>query len=201
MNSDDRAEIQTMLRREIALALNVVLNGVASGSVENTENIGSMFPGMDTQQARPKVEPYGFHSRAPDGTLSVCAQVGADTASRYVIGHRDARRPVLESGEATTYSVAGYEMRVGLTTITVRKGAQVFTAVVGEPLAAVLSAMLAAISVHTHAVSIPVFSGPVPTGETAEGDTDEPDNAAAFDALKSTVDAGAILAADGGAFA
>lgn len=194
MSSDDRAEVRMMLQREIALALNVVLNGVASSSEKDTEDIGAMFPGMDTQLSRPKVEPYGFHARAPTGTLSICAQVGADFASRYVIGHRDANRPDIELGEATTYSVAGYEVRIGLTTITVRKGAQVYTAVVGEPLAVILSAAFSAIAAHTHSVSVPVSGG------IASGTTGVPGNAGTFTGLQSQVAAGAILAKDGGAF-
>lgn len=195
------AQLITFIRREIAQQLTIINNGTAQDSGTDTESIASPFPGMDPMLDRPKVEPYGFHSRAPDGTLAVNARVGDHPAARIVLGHRDANRPAIETGESSVYSVAGYEVRVGLTKISIRKGDVEFTQVVGEPLATLLSAMLADIASHTHHVTVSV-PGVQSGGSTVSGNgtSDPPGNAAAFTALKTQVDGGSILAKDGGAF-
>lgn len=199
MTSEEKSELLREIDKRIALAMNIVLNGQAAEATKDTESIDAMFPGMARILNRPSVKPYGFHSLAPDGTLSVCARVGSHFGSRYVIGHRDANRPAIQSGEATIYNIVGYEMRIELGAITLRKGDQVFTAVVGEPLAEILSSMLDAIATHTHLVNGVVTSGPG-TGGAVVGTTPPPVNAADFTSLKAEVEAGAILAEDGGAF-
>ncbi len=184
ISSDDKAELLNFMRREIASMMNIVLNGQTVNAQTDTESIGAMFPGMPTVQDRPLVQPYGFHSLAPDGTLSINARVGAHFGSRYVIGHRDSRRPTIGTGESVQYSFGGYRIRVFNDSIQLGKGDVYETAVVGNTLAALLGAMLDAIALHGH----PAFGAP-------------PANAAVFTALKATyVDSGKILAQDGGGF-
>lgn len=199
ISADEKAELLKIMRAEVAAQMNIILNGTAADAETDTESIDAMFPGMNRIENRPSVKPYGFHSLAPDGTLSITARVGAHAGSRYVIGHRDSRRPELdEKGDATLYNaVSGYEIRVQGASITLRKGSQIYTAVVGEPLAQILSAMLGAIASHVHPVSLPVQGG---GGGNVNGNSGAPDNAGDFSALQSEVDGGAILAQDGGGF-
>lgn len=183
ISPNDKSELLALVRREVAAALNVVLNGQTANAQTNTESIDAMFPGMTKVLDRPLVQPYGFHALAPDGTLSVNARVGAHAGSRYVIGHRDSNRPRLQTGESVVYSVGGYRVLVGNDQIAVGKNGVYETMVVGETLATLLSAILADIATHGH----PSLGAP-------------PTNAAAFLALKVEVDAGAFLAQDGGRF-
>lgn len=184
MSSDEKAELRRMIQQEIARAMNVLTNGTTKGAGQFTETIENLFPGMPPLADRPLVQPFGLASVAPNGTLSFCGRVGDHPGSRYVLGHRDASKPALSTGEAALYSVGGFLVRVFADRIQVGKGDDYQTTVCGEYLAELLDSLLTTLASHTHA-----SPGAPPT------------QAAQFTSMKSNyVDNEKILAKDGGGF-
>ncbi len=106
----NESEILTLVRREIAKQLNIVLTGKTANATSDCaqEDIGEMYPGMPTIQTRPVMHPYGFASRAPDNTISVVAMQGAQKQNRVVLGHRAGDRPKLDNaGDVVLYDATG----------------------------------------------------------------------------------------------
>ena len=83
-------ETLTAIRREIKKQLDIILVGTSANATSDgaSEDIQEIYPGAATIPGRPKMQPYGFTSRAPAGTLSVVAAQGAGSANRVVLGHR-----------------------------------------------------------------------------------------------------------------
>lgn len=101
-------EIRSLISKEIRKQVNVFLFGTAAGATEQSETINELAPGMSGIGVRPVMHPYGFCSKAPDGTISVVARAGDHPGNRMVVGHRAADRPTdLNSGEAVLYDAFG----------------------------------------------------------------------------------------------
>lgn len=184
MTAAERSELERYVNVQIEKKLNVVLRGNCARATTTTESIENLFPGMPTIEARPLVEPFGFHGIAPDGTVNYTARVGSHYGGRVVFGHLDSRRPALRTGESAIYSVAGYVVSAGNGALTVSKGGVSETMVVGDTLLGFLSALISLIATHSH----PALGAP-------------PAQAAQFIALgTSFLDNGKILAKDGGRF-
>lgn len=183
------SDVKRMISAEVAKQLNIILNGVSKDSSTQLESIASPYPGMATIESRPLVQPFGFHGRAPDGTLNVSARIGSHPGSRYVLGHRDSKRPSIESGESVIYSIGGYQVRIFNGRASIGKvqedGSVIFeTMLVGESTVAFLIALLDLIETHTHAAA-----------------GTPPSNAASFVTLSNqNLENGKILAKDGGRF-
>lgn len=178
------AETLRFIRSEIARQLNVILHGESkAGASIDVETIQNLFPGSPPIEDRPLMHPYGFASKAPDGTIQVVARVGEHPGNRMVMGHRSADRPSdLEGGEAALYSASGFSIRAKNGQLEVGKGGTYEPVVLGDKLEAVLIAILDAIIQHTH---------PAPGAP--------PTNAAAFSSIKSgQVEDGKLLVKEGG---
>lgn len=180
------ADIVRYIRSEIARQVNIILNGSASpGKDDTTETIRDLYPGMPAIENRPIMRPYGLHSIAPEATLSVTARVGDHPGARMVLGHRAATLPAgLSEGETAIFSRSGYEVRVKDGVLEIGKGGTFEPMVLGNKLETVLSAILNALTLHTH---------PAPGAP--------PSNAATFSSIDSDqVSGGKLLTKDGGAF-
>lgn len=179
------ADIRRFIREEIRRQVNIILSGSTSDTTEATETIDNLFPGMPSIPTRPVMHPYGYASRASKGTISVVGRQGEHVGNRLVLGHRDKNRPTdLSEGEVVVYSFGTYKLYFRNDRVSVGKGDEVETVVVGETLVEVLSSILDAIIVHTHAAP-----GAPPT------------NAASFSSIKTVdVESGSFLAKDGGRF-
>jgi phage gp45-like len=83
-------EILTAIRREIVTQLNIILVATAQNATSDgtQEDIAGLYGSDQTIEARPKMQPFGFTSRAPAGLLSVVAQQGSGPSNRVVLGHR-----------------------------------------------------------------------------------------------------------------
>lgn len=182
MTSQEKAELQRMVRLEVARAMNIILNGQARDSKKDTEGIANMFPGMTPIEARPKVLPWGLASTAPDGTLNVSARVGDHAGARYVIGHRDANRPDHEVGETVLYNQFGQLIHLKDGNVMIGASDASHPYVLGDIEQGLWSAVLQLLATHTHICSPPgVLSAP-------------PTEAPQFDAKKtSPVDDGTML--------
>lgn len=184
------AEQTRFIRDEIRRQMNVILNAESGQNDTQTETVNKLFPGMPGINSRPIMHPFGFVSRAAQGTISVIARIGDHFGNRMVIGHRDKNRPSdLAEGESAVYSVGGYTVKIANGKVQLGKGGTYETAVVGETLAELLGKMLDEILKHKHICSAPgAFGSP-------------PDNAAQFTQQKADyVSNNKILAQDGGRF-
>lgn len=180
----NKSELQAMIRAEISAALNIVRNGQVRNAGKDTEDVETSFPGAPTITGRPRVEPFGLTSRAPDGSLSVSLRCGAHPGSIYVIGHRYASRPTVEVGEACLYSADGYQVIARVDRLSMRFGDTEQTMVLGEDAVAFLTDLISLLVAHTHAAP-----GAPPT------------NAASFTQLsEANLANDAILAKQGGGF-
>ncbi len=98
------AETIRFVKEEIKRQLNIILNSASGANTSQTETIDSLYPGMPGIDDRPVMHPFGFVSRATQGTISVTARVGADIQNRMTLGHRDKMRPDVEEGEVMLYN-------------------------------------------------------------------------------------------------
>lgn len=110
MDADDIA----FMRQEIKRQVQLVLFGAAGKTAQNIEDIQEMVPGMATIPDRPVAHPYGFASRASQGTISCVIRCGDHAGNRMVFSHRDQFRPKdIEEGETAIYSSKFYQLRAG----------------------------------------------------------------------------------------
>lgn len=181
-------EIRRFIQQEIIRHMNVILSGSAGDATVNSETIESLYPGMPSIPDRPVMHPYGMASVAPKNTISVTARQGENPGNRLVLGHRDSKKPTLQTGETAIYNLNGYEVRLKGDSIALGKGGTFETAVVGETLVTLLSNLLTEISTHTHLGNMGAPTSP-------------PQNTASFTNLKTQyIDNNKILAKDGGRF-
>jgi hypothetical protein len=81
------------------------------------------------------MHPYGFASKAPDGTISVVAQQGSHPGNKLVLGHRASDRPTdLDSGEVVLYNEFGQAIYVRDGKIQVGTSASASPMVLGDVL-------------------------------------------------------------------
>lgn len=183
------AEIQRYIKEQIKLQLNIILNGATGANDPMNETINELFPGMPAINSRPVMHPFGFVSRATQGTINVVAKVGADIQNRMVLGHRDKARPTdIEEGEVIIYSVGDYRIKVSKTKLMVGKGTDYEVFLVGETTQAFLAAFILETSKHQHLGNLGFQTSP-------------PLDVANFLQLKADyLDNNKILAQDGGRF-
>lgn len=185
MDGNDKRWIVNEIRRQ----LKIITAGEAGTTTMTTETINNLMPGHPAIEARPIMHPYGFSSRAPQGTISVTAQMGEHPGNKMTLGHRDKSPPSLDEGESVQYSFGGYRVVAKNGELFVGKGVDLEHVVVGETLKALLISLITHINAHTHLGSLPGF----PTGV--------PINAADFTADQANyLDNDKILAKDGGRY-
>lgn len=144
------------IREEIKRHLNTVICGeTGETTTSETEEVVSLFQNMGSIGKRPLMHPYGFVSRAPKGTMSVVAKMGAEVTNRFVIGHRDKNRPAdLENGETRMYSLAGYQVVTKSDGVYVRHGdGEFYPLLLGTLAADFFGALIDLIVAHTHAAA------------------------------------------------
>lgn len=183
------SDIIRFIRKEISRQVNVILSGNAGNNTEQTEDIQEMLPGMPTQTLRPVMHPYGYVSRAAQGTVQVTGRMGEHTVNRMVLGHRDKDRPTdLSTGESIMYSSGKYQFRVENGQIMVGKDGDFEPVVMGETLRQFLITLLDLIITHRHLGNLGF-------------DTSPPRNFEDFLELREeNLDNEKILAKDGGRF-
>jgi hypothetical protein len=189
------SEMRRAIQQEILRYVNVILPGVAQNatldsSIGPCEDTYNYFPGQPVSLKRPSLKPYGFMSRAPDGTTQVSGRMGNDTGNRIVLGHRDQNAPNPdEVGEALIYSVGGYQVRCQNGDIEIGKNGVFEPCVMGEQLKQLFLVLLSALADHIH------------TDSTDEGVTGPPTNASTYTDLSSNyIQNDDILCKDGGRF-
>lgn len=129
------SETIRFIREEVKKQLNVILNAESGINDQQSETINKLFPGMPGINARPVMHPFGFVSRAVQGTISVVAKVGADIQNRMTLGHRDKNRPTdLDEGETCAYSSTGYRIVLKGGMILIGKGSDLEPLIMGETL-------------------------------------------------------------------
>lgn len=189
MKDLDNSQITRMIRQEISRQLNVILHGSAGMNDQETETINEMFPGMPGIDKRPVMHPYGFVSRAVQGTISVIARVGEHIGNRMVLGHRDKDRPVdIEEGESVVYSMGKYQVRILNGKIQVGKDGDFETVVAGETLRQLLISLIQELQKEQHIGNLGFLTG-------------FPSNSAQYELLKvNNLDNKKILSEDGGRY-
>jgi len=182
-------EIKRFINLEIKRQVNIIMSGTAGATSQHTETINDLYPGMGEIPDRPIMQPYGFASRAKEGTVSVTARQGDHPGNVVTLGHRDKDKPAdLDAGESSVYSSGKFEVRVLNGQIQVGKNGDFETVVVGDTLKTLLISLIDTIVQHTHLGNLGY-----PTGF--------PQNAAAFNILKAnTLSNDKILAKDGGRY-
>lgn len=193
MTSSDKKWIVDEIRRQ----LKIITAGEAATNTMTTEDIANLMPGHPTITGRPIMRPFGFASRAPQGTISVTAQMGEHPGNKMTLGHRDKNAPAVEVGESVIYSLGGYRVKIQNGEIFLGKGEDLEHMVVGDTLKDFLIALVEAIVAHTHTFMYLPGPGPTPV----PGTTDPPMNATDFTTLQAeNLDNDKILAMDGGRY-
>lgn len=137
------AETQRYIKDQIKQQLNIILNAESGANTSQVETVNALFPGMPGIINRPVMHPFGFVSRAVQGTISVVAKIGSDIQNRMTIGHRDKGRPSdVEEGEMMIYSVGNFRVKISKTQVLVGKGTTYEPLVVGETLRQLLIALI-----------------------------------------------------------
>lgn len=140
------SEILTFIRREIARQVAVVLSGSAQNAQGQVEDISALYPGMPVITERPVMHPFGYVSRAPNGTIQVTARQGSTPENRLVLGHRDANRPALDGGEVVLYNAHGQQIRLNAGVIQLGGPDSAEPIVLGAQLKELLTELIAAVS-------------------------------------------------------
>lgn len=177
------SEIISFIRQEIKKQVNIILSGSSGVNTTTTENIRELFPGMPTITNRPVMRPWGYASRAPQGTIQVVARQGEHFGNRVVLGHRAKDIPEdLAEGESILYDSTGRQIRVKDGVIKLGSSASAENLVLGKVFQEMMSTVLQAIAEHVHVTSAPGFP------------TSEPTNASTFtDQKNNPVDNGNVL--------
>ena len=120
-------ELMRFVRKEIEKYLNILMNSRTQSAGKLTEDVSGLFPGMQVLKGKPISRPYGFTSRAPDGTAQISARFGADPNAIMVVGHMDGSQPDLAAGEAAIYNSAGHSVKVTQSSIVATRGSTTIT--------------------------------------------------------------------------
>lgn len=187
------ADIKKFIREEIRRQVMVILPGSSGENDQQSETISQMYPGMADQPARPVMHPYGFVSRAAQGTIQVVGRNGDHPANRMVLGHRDKNRPSdLSSGESAVYSFGKYQVRVKNELLEIGKDGDFEPMVMGETLRDFLIEFINLYLAHSHVTTAPGYLTTVPADAA---------NVLATQQLKANnLDNDKILAKDDGRF-
>lgn len=144
-------EVRKFLKDEIRRHLNIVLSGVSGANTEEHETIGNLFPGMPDIEKRPVSHPYGYASRAKNGTIQVNARMGDHVGNRIVISHRDANRPKdLAEGESVIYSSGGLKVYLRNGKIQIGSETSSDPVVLYNELKTLMESILTHVMAHTH---------------------------------------------------
>lgn len=158
------SEILRAIRQEIKKHVNVILPGEAGTNTVESEDIQNLYPSMPQIPQRPVMHPYGVVSRAPKGTIQVTGRVGDHPGARVVMGHRDNKRPTLESGETILYDQFGHIVYLSKTKMQFGSKASDEPMVLGnvnlEFMGKLLDAFLNAPQIGFDVFSLPVFLDP-----------------------------------------
>lgn len=163
-----------MIRDEIKRAMNIVLPANTLNAQVQSEDIANNFPGQGTIPTRPLVLPYGLAARAPDGTNSMTARIGTDPGARYVIGHRDAKRPDPGAGCSMLYNEYGQVVWLQNGKVLLGSMQATHAYVFGDVLQQCLSTVLSAIAAHTHTDSLGGLTTPPLNAATFTGQASSP---------------------------
>lgn len=144
-------ELKSFIRAEIAKQMNVLLSAVAGENTVTDETIQLLYPGSADLLKRPKMQPYGFASRARLGTISVVGKQGENPGNRIVLGHRDAEAPTdLELGESRMYSEEGYQLGASVDGVYIGKDAADIPLLLGTITNETLGELIELIQNHVH---------------------------------------------------
>jgi len=103
------AEMIRLIRAEIRVQIASIGHAIVRSSdtsTTETQALEQNYPGSPKMLPRPVAHPYGFASRAPDGTIAVTGRVGEHPGAIVTLGHRDAARADMDllEGESSLYS-------------------------------------------------------------------------------------------------
>lgn len=143
-------EIRRQIAEEVRRQVNIILSGQAGTTGQFTETIENLFPGMPSIEDRPVMQPFGVSSRAPRGTISVTARQGEHAGNRLVLGHRDANKPPVQSGETTLYNEFGQQIYLQNGSIRIGNQQTDNPAVVGNEMKSFLLALIDWLLNHNH---------------------------------------------------
>ena len=146
------SEVRRLIIEEIRKHTNIILSGQAGANTQFVETIDNLFPGMPGNVNRPVMHPYGISSRAPLGTISVTARNGDHPGNRLVLGHRDANRPVVQSGEVQLYNQFGQAIYLKNGSVHVGTAAADNPAVLGNEIKAMLQQLITLICYLLHSL-------------------------------------------------
>lgn len=172
------SEILNFIRKEIAKQVNIVIAGLAGNNDQFSEDIASQYPGAPTVSGRPVMHPYGLVSRAPSGTIQTVARVGTHPGNRMVLGHRDAKRPALNSGEVQLYNAFGQAIYLKNGEVHIGIAGAADPVILGNETNQFLTAFLNLFINHTHignlGYSTPLNPDDMSTGEDLLNNTLSP---------------------------
>lgn len=155
-------ELKRAIQQEVRKQVNIILSGQAGQNDQFSETINNLFPGMPGIVDRPVMHPYGLSSRAPMNTISVTARTGDHAGNRMTLGHRDANRPAVGSGEVQLYNEFGQAVFLKNGSVHLGTAATSNPAVVGNELKAFLQEVIQWLSTHTHIGNLGApTSGPI----------------------------------------
>lgn len=139
-------EVLHFVRQEIKRQVHMVLCSKAGETDTQSEEIDELYVTMPKTGKMGVVHPYGFVSRAPQGTICVSCRLGEHAGNRLILGHRDFKRKqiVLAEGDSAMYNADGTQISIEGTKINLGKGATE-PAVLGNELKTLLNNILQAI--------------------------------------------------------
>lgn len=157
MDAETRRYIDDTIRKQ----LNIILSGVSGSNTVSQETISELFPGMPEIVNRPVSHPFGYASRATQGTVQVTARHGEHVGNRMIIGHRDSKRPDdLQEGESVIYSKGGLTVYLRNGEIQIGSKNSDNPVVLFNELSALLESILDHIIGHTHVDGVGAKTSP-----------------------------------------
>lgn len=143
-------DILRLIREEVRKQVNIILSGQSGQNTNISEDIQNLYPGCPTIPDRPVMHPYGFVSRAPNGTIQVSARQGEHPGNRLILGHRDSARPDIGAGETTIYNQYGQQIYLKQGEIHIGKPASSDPVPLGNELIDFIKAFFIAFKKHQH---------------------------------------------------
>lgn len=171
-------ETRRYIRSEIARQMGVILFGAAGANQSDRETIDNLYPGQPSITDRPVMHPYGHVSRAPSGTISVCAKTGEHVGNRSIIGHMDRNRPSVESGEVQLYNATGQAIYLQNGSVRVGSAASANPVVLGNEIKEMLQTLITLLAEHKHISSSPgaPTTAPITASDISSVQSDYVDN-------------------------
>jgi hypothetical protein len=143
-------EVIQLIRRTIRQEMAAIMMSTVQSNADQFRTTVQRFATDSSVDNIRSIQPYGFASRATDGTGALLIPLSSDATNMAVAGHLDSNRPSLSDGETLLYDAYGHVVYLSEGKMQFGSKASANPMVLGDLLQTFLENFLQLFATHTH---------------------------------------------------